>query len=109
MQAPLGLTMVALAHTHDRDEAGITNDVDACVREFDRAAVGIRVHRRQFLPCDPLHAHTAGVEGKPGIGGAGPQYPGNLGLHRRVRARNDLPDPKGGFHLGLPILMEAFD
>ena len=95
--------MIALTHAHDGDQACVSKHVDTGVRQFDRAAVGVPVHRREFLLRDVLHPHTARVE-REALGFdrlTRPQHGRNLRLHRRVRARYDLPNTEGTHFVSL--------
>lgn len=97
VQPVLRDAVVAGAHAHDGDQAGVADDVDGRVGEFEGAAVGVGVHRLELLGGDVGHPHPAGVEGEAfrRNGLAGPQDRGDLGLHGDVRARHDLADPEG--------------
>lgn len=44
MEPRCGRAMIAVTHRHDRDEAGIADHIDPGVGEFQRAAVGRRIH-----------------------------------------------------------------
>ena len=98
VQPRLGSAVVADAHAHDGDEAGIAQHVHARVGEFQRAAVAVAVHRLQFLLHHLLHAHAARVEGKALRRDllAGQQHGRDLGFHRRVRRGDDLADTEIG-------------
>ena len=64
-----------------------------------RAPVRLRVHRDQFLLGHVLHAHPRRMEGE-ALGEnllPRPEQSRNLGLHRDVRTRDDLPDTIGFF------------
>src|SRR6478735_8570135 len=94
MKSRLGFPVIALAHAHDRDQAGVTEHVDTRIRQLQRAAIGIAVHRCEFLLGHLLHPHAAGVKGETlrldAL--ARPEHRRNLRLHRGVGARYDLTD-----------------
>src|SRR3546814_476644 len=96
--------VIALPHAHDRDEAGVAEDVDRGVGQFERAAVRVRVHRGEFFLGHLPHPHPRRVEsealGRDGLAGA--EQRRNLGLHCDVGARHDLPDADGSCRHGAP-------
>ena len=81
---------------HDRDQARGGDDVRPQVRELRRRAFGLLVHGAQPLGRHVLHPQACAVEGERVLRPcalAGAQKRGDLGLHRRVRARHEQPDP----------------
>src|SRR6266446_5895782 len=72
--------MVALAHAHDRNEAGITQHIHMGIRQLQGTAIGIAVHGLELLLGHLLHAHPARMKGEaPGLGPlAGAKHRGDL-------------------------------
>ncbi len=94
MQPTLRDPVVALAHRHDRDQAGVAEHVHPSVGELDRAAVRVPVHRFELVLRHALHPHARGMERetlrKDGFARA--QHRRYLALHRHVGTGNDLAD-----------------
>ena len=86
--------MIALAHAHDGNQAGVTQHIDSSVHEFGGAAAGIRIHGGQLFFSHLFHPHAAGMKGEtfrfdPFASVKHRRY---FRFHRSVRAWNDLSD-----------------
>src|SRR3546814_3156619 len=64
MQPRLGHAMIALPHAHNRDETGIAEHIDRRVGQFERATVGIGIHRGELFLRHLLHPHPRRMEGE---------------------------------------------
>jgi hypothetical protein len=90
----LGLcrAVAAWALGHDRDEAGGGDHVRSQVRQLHRRALRLLVHLAQRFRRDVLHPKPCAVEGERvlrALALSRAQERGDLGLHRRVRARHE--------------------
>jgi hypothetical protein len=108
-QPRFGFAVVALAHAHDGDEAGVAEHVDAGIGEFERTAVGIAVHGLELVLGHLLHPHAARMKGEAlGLDAfAGPEHRRDFGFHGGVRARDDLADAeiRLGGHFETPSVL----
>ena len=99
MEALLSLPVKAGRLRHQRHEAGVRNRVHTRVGELESAPVAVVDHALQLLLRHGVEAGSARMDGE----ALGPdllattEHLGDLGLHRRVRARDDQTDP-GRFH-----------
>jgi hypothetical protein len=106
MQAALRLAVITPAHAHDGDQAGVTHDVHARIRQLKRAAVGVAVHRGQLFLRDRLHAHAAGMK-REALGQhplARAQHGRDFRFHGGVGTGHDQPDPVVFFRLAFGSL-----